>query len=92
MERIRRIPIEKLIDALKEIYDSGVDFVDISKGISPDSEESDSVLVSYTRDYINPEYIEEFDKYEAELIKQMEEQSKENVEIKFSDEDINDII
>ena len=90
MERIRKIPLEKLMDILHELYDAGVDYVDISG--KKESETEDSISISYYTDYINPEYIEHYQKFEEELAKENENLSDENIHVKFSDEDLDELI
>ena len=90
MERIRKIPLEKLMDVLHELYNAGVDYVDISG--NKVSETEDSISISYYTDYINPEYVEQYQKFEQELTKENESLSEDNIQVKFSDEDLDELI
>lgn len=47
---LRKIPVDKLIDVLIEMYNYGVDYIDIG-GVP--GEEQDKVAISFTRDYMS---------------------------------------
>lgn len=80
--RIRKIPLVSLIDILKEVYDRGVDFIDIY-GIVEDGQ--DTIGISFSREYMNEEYSDNFDTIE-------EEQYPSKIDVKLSDEDLNQLI
>jgi hypothetical protein len=75
---LRKIPLEIFIDVLIDIFDQGVDYVDIV-GI-PD-EIQDTVGVMFSQEYISPEALDNFTDEEK------------NIDINLSDDqDLNQII
>jgi len=81
--RIRRVPVETLLDILHRLYDGGIDFVDFHGKIG---EDEDLLGISFREEYVDPEYA---DLYE-ELPK--EELSENNIKVKLSDDDINQLM
>jgi len=49
---LRKIPIDKLIEVLVEMYNHGVDYIDIG-GVP--GEEQDKMAISFTKDYMTEE-------------------------------------
>ena len=49
---LRKIPLDKLIEVLVEMYNHGVDYIDIG-GVP--GEEEDKVAISFTKDYMSEE-------------------------------------
>lgn len=80
--KIRKIPVDELINVLQEAYSMGVDYVDIN-GILDNNQ--DAIEVIFTRDYMNKEYINNFPYLEEELPQKIET-------IKLSDDDLNQLI
>ena len=79
---LKKIPVDKLIDLLVELYNRGVDYIDIS-GI-PD-EEQDKVAVSFSKDYMTEEGIKNFEDSPIDM-------TSEFFPDKLSDEDLNDLL
>ena len=80
---IRKIPIQSLINVLVELYNRGVDYVDI---IGAQSDLQDTMAITFTKDYMSPEGKENFkDVHEDEEI------DLTNLD-KLSDEDLNALI
>ena len=78
---LRKIPLEIFIDVLMEIYEQGVDYVDIV-GI-PD-EIQDTIGVMYTEEYLSEEA--------RDMFKDDEEKQK-NIDVNLLDDnDLNQII
>lgn len=75
--KYRKIPLEALLDILEELYDVGVDYIDIS---GQQGEDSDVLSISFTREYVNEEFQENFE--EETPIKHIE----------LNDDNINDAI
>lgn len=90
---IKKVSVLVLLDLLEELYDRGVDFVDVhGKRLT---EDQDILGVSFSKNYMDPECIENFDTFEEEGEEPTERtESKENKEIKISlnDEDIDKLI
>lgn len=83
---LRKIPIDKLIDLLVEMYNKGVDFIDIS-GIP--GEDQDKMAISFTEDYMSKDEDSEakmIDKGDSIDIADM------LLDSKLSEEDLNDLI
>jgi hypothetical protein len=78
---LRKIPLEIFIDVLLEIYEQGVDFVDI---IGVPDEIQDTIGVTFSQEYISPDSIDNFT---------IEEDEQKNIDINLSDDqDLNQII
>lgn len=76
---LRKIPLEIFLDVLLEIYEQGVDFVDI---IGVPDEIQDTIGVTFSQEYIAPEALENFE---------IDEQK--NIDINLSDDqDLNQLI
>lgn len=76
---LRKIPLEIFIDVLLEIYEQGVDFVDI---IGVPDEIQDTIGVTFSQEYISPEALDNFE---------IDEQK--NIDINLSDDqDLNQLI
>ncbi len=82
---LRKIPIDRLIDLLVEMYNKGVDYIDIS-GVP--GEEQDKMAISFTEEYMTKE--------EGEEAKQIIKDEFDIADIlanrKLSEEDLNDLI
>ncbi len=79
---LRKVPIDKLVDLLIELYNKGVDYIDIS-GI-PD-EEQDRMAISFSKDYMTEEGKKNFEDAPEDL-------TDEFFYRKLSDDDLNDLI
>ena len=56
--RIRKIQLESFIEILNQLYDKGVDFIDLSGHIKNGEE---TIGIFFTSDYINEEYKDNFE-------------------------------
>jgi len=56
--KLKMIPVESLMDVLMELYEQGVDYVDIT-GVH--NSEQDTVGISFTKDYVDPDFLENFE-------------------------------
>jgi hypothetical protein len=79
---LKKIPVDKLIDLLVEIYNRGVDYIDIT-GV-PD-EEQDRVAISFSKDYMTEEGKKNFENAPIDL-------TDEFFDTKLSEDDLNDLI
>lgn len=75
--KIRKIDLETLIDILTDIYNKGVDYVDI---IGIPGDEQDSLAVSFSKEYMSKEHVENFDNIDSDN------------DSSLSDEDLNQLI
>lgn len=85
MNRIRKIPLQELIDILTEMHSCGIDFIDIS---GKNTNDEDSISISFQEEYVNPDYRESF----QEKINNIEAPEK-NINIsRLTDDDINQLL
>ena len=80
--KIEKIPLSRLIDTLVELYNKGVDYIDIA-GVP--GVEQDRMVIVFTRDYMSEEGVNNFEEGDEEIdleIKQHE----------ITDEDLNELI
>jgi len=82
--RLRKIPLEMFLDALDELYAMGVEYIDI---VGTLGEEQDTIGLMYCREYMNKEFLEEFDKDADEFIQ--EQMIKKDINL--SDDDLNQL-
>lgn len=88
-DKIRGIHLESLIDQLIKLWHMGVDYVDISKGRT----EEEAVVFSFSKEYLDPESVENFDKMWDEINGQRDETPTENKpKIKITKDNIGDLI
>ena len=77
---LRKIPLEIFIDVLMDIYEQGVDFVDI---VGTNDEIQDTIGVMFTKEYVSEEAKQFFD----------EDEESKNIDVNLSDDnDLNQII
>jgi hypothetical protein len=74
---LRKIPLSILLDHLTEIYNSGVDYIDI---LGVNGEEQDEIGISFNTSYMSP-------KEDVHL-----NQDESQINIKLSDEDLNQLL
>ncbi len=93
--KIKKVNIAILLDLLEELYDRGVDYVDVhGKALT---EDQDVLGVSFSKDYMNPDCIENFDTFDGEdedepkgeKIKEVKEIKKK---INLKDEDLDKLV
>ena len=77
--KIERIPLDKLIDTLVDLYNKGIDYVDI---VGVPDEVQDNIAVAIREEYMNAHPEDEFE-IDVEL---------ENPDENLSDEDLNQLI
>lgn len=82
--RIRKIHLDTLIQVLIEMYDKGVDYIDI---IGEINELQDSIGISFSKEYMNKNMKENFDEIDSKHVK------KGDIDVSFSDDnDLNQLI
>jgi hypothetical protein len=70
--RLRKIPLEQFLDALLELYNEGLDYIDLVG--TPDSDQ-DTIGILFSRDYMCKEMREMYDEEinnEEETIKKID--------------------
>jgi len=89
--RLRKIPLESLINLLADLYDGGADYIDITAD-STDTDDPDQMKIT-----VKPEYMSEdkdtLRKIEIDFTEEDEEEEDDKTTGgALSDEDINDLI
>jgi hypothetical protein len=79
---IEKIPINKFIDVLVDLYNKGVDYIDI---IAEKGERQDRMAISFIPEYMTPEGVKYFEE-DTSIEVQSETLNK------LSDEDFNQLI
>jgi hypothetical protein len=77
MAIIKKVPLDEIIDVFMDLYNKGVDFIDIIA-----SEQENRISVIFSEEYINEEAIDNFELKDVEI----------DIETKLSDEDFNQLI
>ena len=77
--RLKKIPLKTFLDALMDIYNRGVDFIDI---IGMPGEEQDSIGIAIKEEYFSKDDISDEEEEDREI-----KSSKD-----LSDEDLNQLI
>ena len=85
---IKKIPLNELIDILSDLYNRGVDYIDI---LAPEeSIEDDRMTIKFTKEYMSPdaelEEGEELDDNEEDVL------DIQIIPTKLSDEDLNQLL
>lgn len=85
---IKKIPLNELIDILSDLYNRGVDYIDILAPEEPS--EDDRMTIKFTKEYMSPDAELE----EGEALNDNEEDVLDITIIptKLSDEDLNQLI
>jgi hypothetical protein len=78
MAIIKKVPLDEIIDVFMDLYNKGVDFIDIIA-----SEKDNRISVIFTEEYINDEVKENFETIEEE---------EEEDTATLTDEDLNQLI
>lgn len=83
MAVIKKVPLDEIIDVFMDLYNKGVDFIDIVA-----SERDNRISVIFTEEYINQEAIDNFELDDDEL----EGEIDIDISPKLTDEDFNQLI
>lgn len=86
---IKKIPLNELIDILSDLYNRGVDFIDIMAPEEPS--ENDRMTIKFSKEYMSPDAELE----EGEILDDDEEDVLDITIIpdtKLSDEDLNQLL
>lgn len=86
---IKKIHLDSLIDILVDLYDKGVDYVDI---IGVNNKIQDSIGISFSKEYMNIELRENFDDINTSKEKDIDVDRKAKINIKLSDDDLNQLL
>lgn len=81
---IKRVPIVELLSLLEELYERGVDFIDIhSKQLN---EFQDAMGISFSKDYMDEAAQETFDEFDFPI------EEQDQVKINLTDEDLHKLM
>ena len=85
---IKKIPLNELIDILSDLYNRGVDYIDILAPEEPS--EDDRMTIKFTKEYMSPDA-------ELEEGEELDDDEEDVLDItivpeKLSDEDLNQLI
>lgn len=86
---IKKIPLNELIDILSDLYNRGVDFIDILAPEEPS--EDDRMTIKFTKEYMSPEA-------ELEEGEELEDNEEDILDItivpdtKLSEDDLNQLL
>ena len=80
---IKKIPLDSLIDVLVDLFDKGVDYIDI---LGAQGDDKDYMAISFCKEYMCEESQEEFTAGSNIITKE------DITNYKLSEEDINDLI
>jgi len=78
--KIEKIPLDRLIDTLVDLYNRGIDYIDV---VGVPGVESDRMGIAFTRDYMTEQGKENFEGLDLDL---------EIKATKLTDEDLNELI
>ena len=85
---IKKIPLNELIDILSDLYNRGVDYIDILAPEEPS--EDDRMTIKFTKEYMSPDA-------ELEEGEELDDNEEDVLDItiiptKLSDEDLNQLL
>ena len=80
---IQKIPLNNFIDVLVDLYNRGVDFIDI---IGTQGDQKDYMAITFSKDYMSEDAIEDFENDPMIITKE------DITNHKLSEKDINDLI
>ena len=80
---VKKISIENLMEALHELYHLGVEYVDI---IGIQGKENDALTLRFSKEYMDEEFRDEFENFT------FTDSGDPNLNIKLSDEDLNQLL
>lgn len=85
---IRKVNVQNLIDQLTDLYDRGIDFIDISKGRG----DSSIMSISFCKEYMDEDFQEDFENMWEEGADEPSENSAEIIPFKLTDDNINQLL
>lgn len=90
MEKIKKVHLNSFIEILIELYNKGVDFVDIMNVTSSDVQ--DGVGISFCKEYMNKELMDNFDKISHAAETEVEDTGLDEKNINLTDDDLNQLL
>lgn len=91
---IKKVSIVGLLAFLDNLYHKGVDYVDIYSRENENPDEGDILGISFTREYMNEEHVDNFDNFEPDDLMPEDNDSPSSIDVnkKLSDNDLNDLV
>ncbi len=91
MERllIKKLHIDTLIQIFTELYENGVEYVDLYSDVPEEGEEEqeeDALGIHFSKEYMDPQYIDNFVDLEEDNL------SNDDIKVTLSDDDINKLL
>lgn len=87
--RLRKIPLGVFLDTLLELYNEGLDYIDIV-GV-PDSKQ-DTIGIMFSRDYMSDGMKERYEDFENKVIEELDNEERSKDIDLTNDDDLNQII
>lgn len=88
--RLHKIPLGPFLDALLELYNEGLDYVDL---VATPDKEQDTIGIMFTQEYMSKEMRDKYKEIADEVIDELEKNDVISKKIDLSnDEDLNQII
>lgn len=91
--RLHKIPLGPFLDALLELYNEGLDYVDL---VATPDEQQDTIGIMFTQEYMSQEMRDKYgdivDEVADEIIDRIEKEEKsKNIDLS-NDDDLNQLI
>lgn len=91
--RLHKIPLGTFLDALLELYNEGLDYIDI---VATPDKEQDTIGIMFTQDYMSKEMRDKYgdivDEIADELINNIEKEEKSKKIDLSNNDDLNQLI
>lgn len=87
---VRKVNVIEFMQALEYLFANGVDFVDMVCE-NGETEELDSINLKFNESYMNEQYLKEYEEL-MKNIKNQDTSEETKINVKLSDEDLNDLI
>ena len=85
---VRQVHIQSLVDALLDLWHQGLEYVDLHGELT---ELQDRVYIGFSRDYMDPEYVDNFDDITSDNNNSDDNENGKIKSRKLSDEDLNQL-
>jgi len=82
----RKLDVNTMLEALQELYHLGVNYIDLAGQLG---EEQDAIFLSFSKEYMDEEFKDNFDQMDAEEMKVKKDKIK--YERSFPEDDLNQI-
>jgi hypothetical protein len=83
--RIRKVPLESFLDILADLYDKGVNYIDI---VGMNNDKQDGIMISFSKEYMDEEFQDNFDNIPTTRVTKTDTE----INIDLSDDDLNQLL